>query len=182
MHGSRPWPPPRRSPQLFRLQNERPGAIPAVLVAWTVLCQGMTVQAAEKLDSVKGTGFSPYISPAKSMRALAPEGRFSGLSLRNWPFSAACSVVPQALQNTRALAPEGSLFASVYPQTADIAFHLHIISIPRRTLEVGDRALEAPLHACSCQTSIPQCGTKSAKSPPKRPLSPYPRGLCSQVL
>ncbi len=42
------------------------------------LCQGTTSEHAEKLDSVKGTGFSPCISPAKSMRALAPEGSLSG--------------------------------------------------------------------------------------------------------
>jgi hypothetical protein len=33
-----------------------------------------TLQAAKNLDSVKGTGFSPYISPTKSIGALAPEG------------------------------------------------------------------------------------------------------------
>ena len=38
-----------------------------------------TSQAAEKLISVKGTGFSPYINPAKSTRALAPRGMLFGL-------------------------------------------------------------------------------------------------------
>jgi lipid-A-disaccharide synthase len=33
-------------------------------------------QAAEEHIAVKGTGFSPYINPAKSTRALAPEGCF----------------------------------------------------------------------------------------------------------
>jgi uncharacterized protein YecT (DUF1311 family) len=33
------------------------------------------------LDSEKGTGFSPYINPANNLRALAPEGRFSEISL-----------------------------------------------------------------------------------------------------
>src|SRR5579859_2445874 len=32
--------------------------------------------AAEKLDSAKGTGFSPYLSSAESTWALAPEGGF----------------------------------------------------------------------------------------------------------
>jgi hypothetical protein len=35
------------------------------------------LQTAEELARMKGTGFSPYISPAESSRALAPEGRFS---------------------------------------------------------------------------------------------------------
>jgi Cu+-exporting ATPase len=35
-------------------------------------------QAAEILVPVKGTGFSPYINPAISTRALAPEGNISG--------------------------------------------------------------------------------------------------------
>ena len=35
-------------------------------------------QPEETLAPVNGTGFSPYISPAKSMQALAPEGGFSG--------------------------------------------------------------------------------------------------------
>jgi hypothetical protein len=44
----------------------------------------------EKLLPVKGTGFSPYINPAKSLRALAPEGCFSAILLRTPPCSAAC--------------------------------------------------------------------------------------------
>ncbi|MFY9855323.1 MAG: leucine--tRNA ligase [Terracidiphilus sp.] len=45
------------------------------------------VHASDKLGAVKGTGFSPYISPSKEAGALAPEGRSSqtapnGLSLK----------------------------------------------------------------------------------------------------
>ena len=36
---------------------------------------------------VKGTGFSPYINPAKSARALAPEGYFSAFLPNNFLFS-----------------------------------------------------------------------------------------------
>jgi poly(A) polymerase len=39
--------------------------------------------AAEKLNQMKGTGFSPYINSAKSAGALAPEGNFSGSDLRS---------------------------------------------------------------------------------------------------
>jgi hypothetical protein len=33
-----------------------------------------TYGASEQVDVLKGTGFSPYIKPAKSAWALAPEG------------------------------------------------------------------------------------------------------------
>src|ERR1035437_8803971 len=49
-----------------------------------------TKHAAEKLRPVKGTGFSPYIDPAKPMWALAPEGRVSGISRSIPPLTAAC--------------------------------------------------------------------------------------------
>jgi hypothetical protein len=66
------------------------------------------LQAAEKLDPVKGTGFSPYITSLKSTRALAPEGRLSHLMSKFSPSSAACSTlhflqlpVPPALRRKR---------------------------------------------------------------------------------
>ena len=40
--------------------------------------EGEALQAAEKLNPVKGTGFSPYINAIKSTRALAPEGMLAG--------------------------------------------------------------------------------------------------------
>ena len=46
-------------------------------------------EAAEKLNSLKGTGFSPYITSAESTPALAAEGRLSGISPKFHPFSAA---------------------------------------------------------------------------------------------
>lgn len=42
-------------------------------------------QAVEQLEPVKDTGFSPYITSAISTRALAPEGCFSGTSLKSTP-------------------------------------------------------------------------------------------------
>src|ERR1035437_9448006 len=50
------------------------------------------LQAAEKLVSVKGTGFRPYISAMESTGALAPEGYFSGNSLTpTWRTTTRCS-------------------------------------------------------------------------------------------
>ena len=54
-------------------------------------------QAAEKLPSQKGTGFSPYITAIKSMRALAPEGSFSADSTEFPLFSAAFLAVDRSL-------------------------------------------------------------------------------------
>jgi uncharacterized RDD family membrane protein YckC len=45
--------------------------------------------AADQLPAVKGPSFSPYISPAKSTRALSPEGCFSDFSQAIFPIPAA---------------------------------------------------------------------------------------------
>jgi hypothetical protein len=37
------------------------------------------LETMEKIILVKGTGFSPYIGPARSERALATEGGFWGI-------------------------------------------------------------------------------------------------------
>jgi lipid-A-disaccharide synthase len=50
--------------------------LPEMLRAARMLAAHSTEQAAEEHIAVKGTGFSPYINPAKSTRALAPEGCF----------------------------------------------------------------------------------------------------------
>jgi hypothetical protein len=55
------------------------------------LYQGMTSQATEKLVSVKGTGFSPYISAMESTRAFAPVGSLPGDALAIPPSSEAAS-------------------------------------------------------------------------------------------
>jgi len=52
------------------------------------------LQAAEKLDPEGGGGFNPRIKPTGSMRALAPEGRFSTISHEIPSFSAA-SLAPE---------------------------------------------------------------------------------------
>jgi segregation and condensation protein B len=46
-------------------------------------------QSEERPDPVNGTGFSPYINPAESTRASAPEGSFSENSPDSPPLSAA---------------------------------------------------------------------------------------------
>ena len=51
--------------------------LPEMLKAARELAARSAEQAAEEHIAVKGTGFSPYINPAKSTRALAPEGCFS---------------------------------------------------------------------------------------------------------
>ena len=48
------------------------------------------LQAAEKLNPMKGTGFSPYINQVISAWALAPEGCFSRVSPEISSFPAAC--------------------------------------------------------------------------------------------
>jgi hypothetical protein len=50
----------------------------------------LALQAAEKPNRAVGRGFIPGIKPMESMRALAPEGSFSGVSPENQPSSAAC--------------------------------------------------------------------------------------------
>jgi heptosyltransferase-1 len=52
------------------------------------------MQVAEKLNSVKGTGFGSYINPAKSTRALAPEGYIAPISPERSRFSAATNAAP----------------------------------------------------------------------------------------
>jgi hypothetical protein len=47
------------------------------------------LQVAEKLARTVGRGFIPGTKPIKSMRALAPEVRFSNISPEIRPFSAA---------------------------------------------------------------------------------------------
>jgi DNA repair protein RecN (Recombination protein N) len=44
----------------------------------------VAIQSAEEKNPVKGTGFSPYDSPAKSGGALAPEGSSAGPSQSRW--------------------------------------------------------------------------------------------------
>ena len=48
------------------------------LDASSMLREAPPAQASIKLHALKGTGFSPYINPAKTKRALAPEGGPSG--------------------------------------------------------------------------------------------------------
>ena len=79
------------------------------------------LQAAEKLSPVKGTGFSPYINPAKSARALAPEGCFSGNLLRIRPFSAACSARASEARANRLQPPREALAANYLPSAAKAA-------------------------------------------------------------
>jgi hypothetical protein len=50
-------------------------------------------QASEKLIRAVGRGFIPGTKPIKSMRALAPEVRFPGISIETRPFSAACEAL-----------------------------------------------------------------------------------------
>ena len=53
-------------------------ARPAVTrAAVLVFYQGRTLQAAEELSSLKGTGFSSYVSGYKQVRLLAAEGHIS---------------------------------------------------------------------------------------------------------
>jgi uncharacterized RDD family membrane protein YckC len=59
--------------------------------------------AADQLPAVKGSSFSPYISPAKSTRALSPEGCFSEFSQVIFPIPAA--VADHALLATLAGLP-----------------------------------------------------------------------------
>ena len=54
------------------------------------LCEGTTIQAAEKLETEGAGGFNPRIRPAKSARALALEGCFPQIPL-------GISVFPQPL-------------------------------------------------------------------------------------
>jgi tRNA (guanine37-N1)-methyltransferase len=62
------------------------------------------LQAAEKLVRAVCPGFIPDITAMESMRALAPEVRFSGISAKNRPFPATC------------LAPEGQLSTAPPPR------------------------------------------------------------------
>src|ERR1035437_7955937 len=50
-------------------------------------------KATEKLDPEGGGGFNPRIRPAKTARALAPEGRFPPISPEITSFSSACPSV-----------------------------------------------------------------------------------------
>jgi probable rRNA maturation factor len=74
------------------------------------LPQGLIERAVARPETkgmrrLKGTGFSPYIAPAKSKRTFAPEGK---LDFGSQSCQGTTSVVPIRLQNeARALAPEG---------------------------------------------------------------------------
>jgi hypothetical protein len=88
--------------------------------------QGVS-QAAENIIPVKGTGFSPYINPAKSTRALAPEGCFSGFFPYISPFSAAClgpglAVLPELGGNATAVPGTTFSMSILSKKTAKIAF------------------------------------------------------------
>jgi NodT family efflux transporter outer membrane factor (OMF) lipoprotein len=61
------------------------------------------LQAAGKLDALKGTGFSPYINPAKSTWASAPEVCFSGLLPISRSFSETCKAPTAFLSASLAL-------------------------------------------------------------------------------
>jgi hypothetical protein len=59
------------------------------------LCnKGTALQAAEKLDVVKGHEFTRAANRTKSARPLGPEGSFSGDSPSDPHFSAACLAGP----------------------------------------------------------------------------------------
>jgi hypothetical protein len=46
----------------------------------SLFCFPVFQGASEQVDVLKGTGFSPYIKPPKSTRALAPEGMLDAAS------------------------------------------------------------------------------------------------------
>jgi hypothetical protein len=74
------------------------------------LYQGTTSPAAEKPDTEGDGGFNPRVKPIESLRALAPEVGFSGLSPENKPFSAASSVVPKMHLELMGFSPCGITF------------------------------------------------------------------------
>ena len=76
------------------------------------LCQGTTLQAAEKLVDrvsmgrfVSGHDFSRAVNATKQRRALAPEGCLPLTSPENRSFSAACLVVPKKALKARGFNP-----------------------------------------------------------------------------
>jgi protein ImuB len=85
--------------------THRPGSFR--MESFAVPCQSSS-EASKKLRpvegtgfSVKGTGFSPYINPAKESRALAPEGCCTGLS-PGMPSSFAACVAPSSASKSNA--------------------------------------------------------------------------------
>ena len=63
------------------------------------------LQAAEKLDPAKGTGFSPYMSEKESTWASAPEGCFSGILPKKLPFFAAFFLALTLLAGCKPVGP-----------------------------------------------------------------------------
>jgi hypothetical protein len=67
------------------------GAQPETQSGWSVfpklaLCQGTTLQAAEKLKTEGGGGFNPRVRPAKMIAGFSPGGMFSVNFTRNIEF------------------------------------------------------------------------------------------------
>ena len=79
-------------------------------------------KAAEKLNPVKGTGFSPYIDTATSLRALAPEGTASS--------PATISVFTPTLDPAQIRTRPGEPFRGS-AQTIDLASAQRIVSVGR---------------------------------------------------
>jgi hypothetical protein len=78
-------------------ESRRDGAFLMSKVALVVVfLKSTALQAAEKLVRAVGPGFIPDITAMESMWALAPEVRFSGNSVNDKPFSAACLAVPMS--------------------------------------------------------------------------------------
>ncbi|HXR37937.1 MAG TPA: hypothetical protein VN776_02545 [Terracidiphilus sp.] len=103
-----------RGPQAFstlgmRIQNEQSGSS-------SLFAQPMAIEpipeappvplASTEADALKGTGFSPYIQPAESGGALAPEGGLSGDSPE---IPAQPTRVPRGMLETRMEAALGAL-------------------------------------------------------------------------
>jgi len=78
---------PKNAPIRFDHTFLSPFDAPVAISAYENLL--LESASAEKLDSLKGTGFSPYVSPAKSSPALAAERRFSRVSTQISSLSAA---------------------------------------------------------------------------------------------
>jgi len=85
---------------------------------------------AGKLTALKGTGFSPYISPLKSTPALAAEGRLSQVSLKKLSISAFCALLFIAgFGACLAQAPEQATpppAQKIQPVTTTVIVHAHI--------------------------------------------------------
>jgi hypothetical protein len=96
--------------------NAQTGERRGVNLPYKANCTNAASEAAEKLKTEGGGGFNPRIKPAKSARALAPEGCFLPIQLEMSSFSAASSVAEGRLPSVSleilsffaaCLAPEG---------------------------------------------------------------------------